>query len=117
MSQYLLSVHSVQGEAPPPMTPDEMQAVMECVQALESEMKASGTFVFGGRLHDAEAATVVRRGAPGLVMTDGPFVESKEHIGGFYVIEAANYDEAVKLAMTNPGAEHGTVEVRQVFGT
>jgi hypothetical protein len=98
MSQYLLSVHSVQGEAPPPMTPEEMQAVMECVQALESEMKSSGAFVFGGRLHDAEAATVVRRGAPGLVMTDGPFVESKEHIGGFYVIEAADLDAALAWA-------------------
>src|SRR5258708_40155662 len=92
MSQYWLSFHPVQGEAPPPMTPEEMRAVMECVQGLESEMKASGTFVFGGRLHDVEAATVVRRGAPGLVMTDGPFVESKEHIGGVYVVGGAGLD-------------------------
>jgi hypothetical protein len=64
MSQYLLSVHTVAGEAAsPPMAPEEMRAVMECVQALETEMKSSGTFVFGGRLHDPETATVVRRGA------------------------------------------------------
>src|SRR5258708_34329428 len=98
MSQYWLSFHPVQGEAPPPMTPEGLRAVMECVQGLESEMKASGTFVFGGRLHAVEAATVVRRGAPGLVMTDGPFVESKEHIGGFYVIEAADLDAALGWA-------------------
>ncbi|MGH9136795.1 MAG: YciI family protein [Acidimicrobiales bacterium] len=113
MSQYLLSVHTVQGEAArPPMTPEEIQAVTERVMALEAEMKSSGTFVFGGRLHDPETATVVRRGAPELVMTDGPFVESKEHIGGFYVIDAADLDAAVAWAGKVVDVIGAPIEVR-----
>ncbi|MGH9212124.1 MAG: YciI family protein [Acidimicrobiales bacterium] len=99
MSRYLLSVHTVEGDAArPPMTAEEMQAFMGRIQALEAEMKSSGSFLFGGRLHDPETATVVRRGAPELVMTDGPFVESKEHIGGFYIIDAPDLDAALAWA-------------------
>ncbi|MGH9113302.1 MAG: YciI family protein [Acidimicrobiales bacterium] len=113
MSQYLLSVHTVQGDATrPPMTPEEMHAVMERVQALEAEMKSSGTFVFGGRLHDPETATVVRRGAPDLVLTDGPFVESKEHIGGFYIVDAADLDAALAWAGKVVEAVGAPIEVR-----
>ncbi len=60
MSQYLLSTYAVEGRARAPMEPEEMQTFMERVHALEAEMKASGTFVFTGRLHDPDAATVVR---------------------------------------------------------
>src|SRR5207247_7648674 len=89
MGQYLLSTYAVEGEVPgAPRTPEEVQAFMQRVVALEDEMEASGTFVFGGALHDPEAATVLRIGDGGLVMTDGPFVEAKEHIAGFYVINA-----------------------------
>lgn len=113
MSQYLLSVHTVQGDAArPTMPPEEMRAMMERVQALEAEMTSSGTFVFGGRLHDPETATVVRRGAPELVMTDGPFVESKEHIGGFYIIEAADLDAALTWAGKVVEAIGAPIEVR-----
>src|SRR5438876_11624737 len=86
MSQYLLSTYAVEGEAPrAPATPEEMGAFMKRVAALEEEMEASGTFVFGGALHGPDAATVLRSDGGDVVMTDGPFVEAKEHIGGFYI--------------------------------
>lgn len=113
MSQYLLSVHSVAGEPPQhPPTPDDMQAMMERVTALETEMKATGTFIFGGALHDPDAATVVRSRDGELVMTDGPFAESKEHIGGFYIINADDLDAALSWAGKVVGAINAPIEVR-----
>ena len=99
MSQYLLSVHTAEGEVPEQSkAPEEMQEFMERIYALEAEMKASGAFVFSGRLHNPDAATVVRKNDGDLVMTDGPFVESKEHIGGFYIINAEDLDAALVWA-------------------
>lgn len=112
MSQYLLSVHSVEGAPSEPPTPEEMQRFMERVNALEAEMKESGTFVFGGALHGPDAATVVHRNESELVMTDGPFVESKEHIGGFYVINAEDLDEALVWAGKVVDTIHAPIEVR-----
>ncbi|MEX0667748.1 MAG: YciI family protein, partial [Acidimicrobiia bacterium] len=88
-----MSTYAVEGEVPgAPMTPEEMQTFMERVVALEAEMDASGSFVFGGALHGSDAATVVRSKDGDVVMTDGPFAESKEHIGGFYIINADDLD-------------------------
>jgi hypothetical protein len=111
MSQYLLSVHSVEGEAHE-RTPEDMQGFMGRVTALEAEMKASGAFVFGGALHGPDAATVVRSGEGDLVMTDGPFVEAKEHIGGFYIINADDLDAALAWAGKVVGAINAPIEVR-----
>src|SRR6266545_1222473 len=66
------------------------------VAALEAEMEASGTFVFGGALHGPDAATVIRVSDGGPVMTDGPYVESKEHIAGVYIINADDLDAALR---------------------
>jgi hypothetical protein len=113
MSQYLLSTYSVEGEVPQaPMTPEEMQRFMERVVALETEMDASGTFVFGGALHGPDAATVVRISRGDVVMTDGPFVESKEHIGGFYIINADDLDAALAWAGKVVEAIEAPIEVR-----
>ena len=98
MSQYLFSTYAVEGEAPGAPTPEEMGAFMGRVAALEAEMEASGTFVFGGALHGPDAATVVRVSDGDLVMTDGPFVEAKEHIAGFYIINADDLDAALAWA-------------------
>ena len=99
MSQYLLSTFVVEGEVPgAPSTPEEMQSFMQRVIALEAEMDASGTFVFGGALHGPETATVLRAGDADVVMTDGPFVEAKEHIAGFYIINAEDLDAALAWA-------------------
>ncbi len=113
MSQYLLSVHSVSDGRPrEAMAPERMHEFMSRVDALEAEMKAAAAFVFGGRLHDADAATVVRAAAGDLVMTDGPFVESKEHIGGFYIIDVADLDEALDWAGRVVRAIDAPIEVR-----
>jgi len=98
MPRYLLSAHVVDGEAREPMTDEQMQHSWQEIQALEAEMKSSGAWVFSGRLHDADTATVVRVSGDEVVTTDGPFVEAKEHIGGFYIIEAADLDEALRWA-------------------
>ena len=112
MSQYLLSVHTVEGEGHGPTTPEEMEAFMGRINALEAEMRASGAFVFTGGLHGPDAATVVRRSEGELVMTDGPFVESKEHSGGFYVINADDLDAALGWAGKVVDAINAPIEVR-----
>jgi hypothetical protein len=114
MSQYLLSVYEVEGEvASGPSTPEEMQTFMGRVIALEEEMDRAGAFAFGGALHGPETATVIR-GGTGLdkVTTDGPFVEAKEHIGGFYIINAENLDDALAWAAKVVEAINHDIEVR-----
>ena len=116
MSQYLLSVHAVQGQDhQEPRTPEEMQGMMQGIMALEAEMKAGGAFAFTGRLTDADAATVVRRSDGDLVMTDGPFAEAKEHIAGFYIINADDLDEALEWAGKVVDCIHAPIEVRPFF--
>src|SRR3990172_5197079 len=113
MSQYLLSTFVVEGQVPgAPSTPEEMQTFMERVIALEVEMDASGTFVFGGGLHGPDTATVVRTGSGDVVMTDGPFVEAKEHIAGFYIINADDLDAALVWAAKVVNALNHPIEVR-----
>ncbi len=118
MSQYLLSTYAVEGEVPgAPTTPEEMQAFMERVIALEAEMDASDTFVFGGALHGPDAATVVRSSDGDVVMTDGPFAEAKEHIGGFYIINADDLDAALAWAGKAADATNHPIEVRPFRAT
>lgn len=116
MSQYLLSTYSVEGDVPgAPPTPEEMQEFMGRVIALEAEMDESGTFAFGGALHGSDAATVVRPGD--AVMTDGPFAESKEHIAGFYIINADDLDAALAWADRVADATNHPIEVRPFRAT
>lgn len=118
MSQYLLSTYVVEGQVPgAPSTPQEMQTFMERVIALEAEMDATGTFVFGGALHSPDAATVIRAGRGDVVMTDGPFVESKEHIAGFYIINADDLDAALAWAGKVVKALNHPIEVRPFRAT
>ncbi len=98
MPHYMLSVHTVEGKARESMTDEQMQRSWQEIQALESEMKAAGAWVFSARLHDAETATVVRVADGEVLTTDGPFVEAREHLGGFYIIEAADLDDALGWA-------------------
>ena len=116
MAHYLLSVHSVQGEIREPMTDQEMQRSHEQLGILEQEMKSTGAWVFSGRLHEPDTATVVRMSAGEVVTTDGPFVESKEHLGGFYVIQAADLDAALGWASKVTQAINRPIEVRPFAG-
>jgi hypothetical protein len=118
MNQYLLSTFATDAAAAgAPTTPEEMAAFMQRVAALEAEMDASGAFVFGGALHDPDAATVVGVSDGDLVMTDGPFVEAKEHIAGFYIINADDLDAAMAWAHKVVDAIGHPIEVRPFRAT
>ena len=118
MAQYLLSVHSLEGpqmEALQPMSPEEMQRMYAQVGSLEADLKSAGAWVFGGRLHAPDTATVVRVSNGEVLTTDGPFAESKEHLGGFYIIEAEDLDAALGWASRVTRCIHAPIEVRPFF--
>jgi hypothetical protein len=110
MTQYLLSVHNVEGEAPP--APEVQHERYQAVDLLNAELQSTGAWVFAGGLHPPDTATVVSRPQGELLMTDGPFVEGKEHIGGFWVIEAVDLDSALAWAAKATDACGAPVEVR-----
>jgi hypothetical protein len=95
MRQYLLAIY--QPDGPPPADLD-LDAIMRDVGALREEMKQSGAWVFGAGLHDAGTATVVRQREDELLITDGPYLEGKEHLGGFTLIQAPDLDAALEWA-------------------
>lgn len=110
MTQYLLSVYMVDGEPTP--SDEEMQAAVRDVDTLNEELKATGVWVFAGGLHPASTATVVRSGDADVVMTDGPFAETKEQLGGFWIIEVEDLDAALGWASKATQACLAPVEVR-----
>jgi hypothetical protein len=112
MAKYLLSVHSVAGEVGEPMSDQEMQKYMEQINVLEDEMKSAGAWVFGGALHQPDTATVVRVSNDEVLTTDGPFAESREHLGGFYIIEAEDLDAALAWASKVTAVVTKPIEVR-----
>ena len=112
MPHYLLSVHSVEGEAREPMTDEEMQQSYKQLGILEEEMGSAGALVFSGRLNEPDTATVVRISDGETLTTDGPFAETKEQLGGFYIIEAEDLDAALRWASKVTGAIKAPIEVR-----
>ena len=112
MAKYLLSHQSVEGEARDPMTDKEMQHFMARIGTLEEEMRSTGTYIFGGALEGPDTATVVRVSGGDVFTTDGPFAESKEHLGGFYIIEAEDLDAALAWASRTAEAVSHAIEVR-----
>jgi len=111
MPQYLISVYQPDG-APPP--PEILQPIMSGVQDWEARLKAAGSWVFTAGLLPASTATVLRTADGGIAITDGPFTEGKEHLGGFTVISATDLDAA--LAWSRELAEITTlpIEIRPV---
>jgi hypothetical protein len=107
----MLAVYS-SDEPREPMTQEEMAAGFALVNALEQEMRASSTLVYSGRLLDADRAKVVRPRRRMGKTTDGPFIETKEHIGGFYIIEAPDLDAALTWASKVTEAIDTPIEVR-----
>jgi hypothetical protein len=109
MKQYLLSVYQPDGGPPPP---EFLQKVMKDVNALREEMVAAGVWVFAAGLHPPSTATVVRLKDGDVLITDGPYVEGKEHIGGFTVIRAADLDAALEWGRKLARATTLPIEVR-----
>lgn len=93
MKQYLLSIYQPEGEPPEPEFLDE---VMHRLDALNQEMQEAGVWVFAGGLHHPSTATVVRATGEEVLVTDGPFAEGKEYLGGFTVIQAPDLDVALE---------------------
>jgi hypothetical protein len=95
MTLYLLSIYQPDGDPPPP---EVLEPVMRQIHALNEEIKAAGGWVFTGGLHAPSTATVVRMRDRELLTTDGPYVESKEHVGGFWIVRAKDLDVALGWA-------------------
>jgi hypothetical protein len=110
MKQYLLAVHMVDGEAPPPA--EEIQQRFDDVNVFNAELQTQGAWVFAGGLHPADTATVVRVQDGEVLTTDGPFAETKEQLGGFWVITAPDLDAALAWAAKGSTACRNPVEVR-----
>ena len=110
MVQYLLSVHSSEADQTP--SPEVMERMYAQVDRFNQEVQASGNWVFAGGLHPVSTATVVDATGEEIVTTDGPFAESKEHLGGFWVVEADDLDAALEVARRASEACEGPVEVR-----
>jgi hypothetical protein len=93
MQQYLLSVYQPDRDPPPP---EILGPIMEKLETWNNDLKAAGAWVFTGGLAAPSTATVLRATDGGLAMTDGPFAEGKEHVGGFTVISAPDLDAALE---------------------
>ncbi len=111
MGQYLLSVHHRDGE---PLQPPEVDpaTIYAGVSAFNHELRESGAWVFAGGLLPVDSATVVDGRGPEVILTDGPFAETKEHLGGFWVVEAADRAAALEWARKGSRACAAPVELR-----
>ena len=110
MTLYLLSVCYPVGGQPP--APDVLEQITVDVTAVTNEIAAAGSWVFGGGLHEASSATVVFEQDGTAVLTDGPFIEAKEQIGGITILEAGDLDEALAWATKISRATRTPIEVR-----
>lgn len=117
MPQYMLSVHTATAGPGEPMTADQQREGFARIAGLEAEMEAAEAFVLSARLGQPSEAKVVRRGAGRPKSTDGPFAETKEHLGGFYLIEAPDVEAAVDWASRVSDAIGEPIEVRQLVGS
>ena len=115
MPQYLMSVWH-DDEYTVDFSSEEAQRNVAQVSAFNDNIMSAGVWVFGAGLHPASSATVVRNQADQVSMTDGPYAESKEQMGGFWVIEAPDMDVALDWAAQAAAACEGPVEVRPMQG-
>ena len=96
-------------------SPDETSAMMEAYDAFGEEMGTRGVLRGGERLRPTADATTIRVQNGEVLVSDGPFAETKEQMGGFYLVECKDLDEAIEVASKVPAASHGTVEVRPIW--
>jgi hypothetical protein len=113
MTQYLLALYR---DYAVPISPEKIEQVWAGVNALGDRLEDAGAFVFkGGMQGGAESATVVRQSGGDFLITDGPYTETKEHLAGFWIINAADLDEALEWAKLATAAEQLPIEVRPFF--
>jgi hypothetical protein len=112
--QYLLMIYHVENETRP--TTEAAAAAMHAAYGkFTNDIKASGHFLGGNGLQPVSAATTIRVRDGKTITTDGPFAETREQLGGYYLIEAAHLDEAIAIATRIPGARNGSIEIRPIF--
>jgi hypothetical protein len=110
MPTYLLTVVEPSGGGEP--DPDALAAIMRDVDEVDREMRDAGVWVFAGGLHPPSTATVLRPKGDEVLMTDGPFIEGKEHVGGFSVVSAPDLDAALEWGRKLARATTLPIEVR-----
>jgi len=110
MTQYMLSVHDDAND--PVLEGEALQKVFAAVDVFNGKLQKDGVWVFAGGLQPAESATVVDGRGSEVLMVDGPFLETKEHLGGYWIIEVPDLDAALKYAAEGSKACAGKVEVR-----
>jgi hypothetical protein len=113
MMQYLLSIYQPDGDPPPA---EVLETIASDVRAVQEEMRAAGAWVFSGGLHAPSTATVLDPRSDAMPMTDGPYVEGKEHIGGLVIVDAQSLDEALAWGGKVARATTLPVEVRPFHG-
>src|SRR5687767_7013467 len=114
--KYMLILIGEEGEQQDQMTPEQMEEVMKVWSKYDQELSAANAFVSGEGLHPSASATTIKVEGPGEhVVTDGPYAETKEQVGGFYVINCENLDEALEWAKKVPMRPGGSIEVRPVM--
>lgn len=112
--QYICLIYS-DGEAQKNFSEEEHGAYMGAYFDFTQQIIQSGNFKAGEALHPTETATSVRVRDGKVLTTDGPFAETKEFLGGFYLIEAPDLDAAIAIAARIPTAKHGTIEIRPIL--
>jgi hypothetical protein len=113
MTQYLLTIYQPDGDPPPP---DELAVIAQDLAVLRDELETAGAWVFAGGLEEPGAARVIHPRRKRTPITDGPYVEAKEHIGGVNIIEAASMDEALEWGRKLARATTLPIEVRAFQG-
>jgi hypothetical protein len=111
---YLLSVIQPTGGEPP--APEVMERIGADLQAFHAELQAAGAWVFAGGLHGPESATVVRATGDEVLLTDGPWIEAKEHLGGICIVSAPDLDAALQWGRKAAKATTLPIEVRPFHG-
>ena len=115
MPQYLMTV--VEPSTGEPPTPEALDRIMKDVDVVHREMQDAGVWVFGGGLHPPATATTLRPADGEILVTDGPFAEGAEHVGGFSVIEAPDLDAALEWGRKLVAATTIPIEVRPFYDT
>jgi hypothetical protein len=111
--KYALMIYTAPPTAPPDA--EEGAAEMLAYQSFTQEITAAGAMLGGEALDEVATATTVRVRDGRVITSDGPFAETKEVLGGFYLVECADIDEAISWAAKIPGARHGSIEVRPLW--
>ncbi|MBI4261297.1 MAG: YciI family protein [Actinobacteria bacterium] len=112
--RYALLIYDEEGKLAQ-MTPEEGEAFQKAYGVFTEELKARGGYIAGEALQPTATATTVRVNGDDVLTTDGPFAETKEQLGGFYLVQAADLDQATRIASMIPSAKTGSIEIRPLM--